>query len=84
VVVAVVALSLSIVSVLISVAAAVVAWRLKRLARDLGQRYADAIGLIAAIAHVEPPVAAPEVRAKCLRLLDAHHVEVTCAGGTVH
>ena len=78
------ALPLAIVGLVISAASAYAAWRAQRIARDLARRYAEAIGLIAAIAHVEPPVAAPEVRASCLRLLTAHGVEVEPVGPTVH
>ena len=81
-----IALVLSVVAVLVSVASTYGTWRARRLAVDLGNRYADAIGLIAAIALVEPSVAAPEVRAQCARLLDAHKVETTIhrTGGRVH
>ena len=81
-----IALVLSVVAALVSAASVYTSWRARRIARDLGGRYADAIGLIAAIALVEPSVAAPEVRAKCARLLDAHKVETTIhrTGGRVH
>lgn len=77
--------ALSITSAAVSSGAAWVAWYTRRRVERLTSRYADAVALIALIARADPPVAAPEVRAACDRLLVAHGVDVTISnGGRVH
>jgi hypothetical protein len=79
-----IALVVSVLAAIVSGCAAVAAWRQRRYVQHLADRYAEAIGLVAIVARADPPVAAPEVRAACDRLLVAHGVEVSITGGRVH
>jgi cytosine/adenosine deaminase-related metal-dependent hydrolase len=74
-----ISLGLSIAAVILSVAAAYTGRRVLRHSEQLASRYADAIALVVLVARSEPPVADPELRAACDRLLARHGIEVTAS-----
>ena len=72
--------------------AAYLAWRARRVVRDLAAhhetlttRYAGAIAVIVLVARADPPVAHPQVIALCERILAEHQIEqATVTTGRVH
>lgn len=74
---------LSLTSAGLAAHSAVMTWRAGREVRDLRQRYAEALALIALAARAEG-AAAPELRGACERLLTDHHVTARLVSDTIH
>jgi hypothetical protein len=71
------ALFVSLVAAVAASVSALLARRARRHAEELARRYAEAIAVVAFVARADPPIAAPELRAVCERVLADHHVDVT-------
>jgi hypothetical protein len=63
-------------------------WRIRCAHDALAQQYTEALALLVLAARAEPPIAVPEYRAACARLLDARGVTATVitsrADDTIH